>query len=69
MARKWFFAKGQGGWVDDTPAEGKHFVFANGQSGYMADSAGADTKLFFAKGQSGNIYTTETEPTKGTRKK
>jgi hypothetical protein len=62
MARKWFFGKGQGGWVDDAKADGNHFVFAKGQSGYMADSSGDDTKPFFAKGQSGEIYTTETEP-------
>ena len=62
MARKWFFGKGQGGWVDDAKADGNHFVFVKGQSGFIADSAGDDTKPFFAKGQSGNIYTTEIEP-------
>ena len=62
MARKWFFAKGQGGWVDDASAEGNHPIFVKGQSGYIADSAGDDTVPFFAKGQSGHIYTTSVEP-------
>jgi len=62
MARKWFFGKGQGGWVDDAAAEGNHYVFVKGQYGYIADSAGDDTKPFMAKGQSGNIYTTSVEP-------
>lgn len=60
MARKWFFGKGQGGWVDDAKADGNKWIFVKGQGGYIATTAGDDTKPFFAEGQSGNIYTTDT---------
>lgn len=52
MGKKWFFAKGQNGFLDDDPGEGKKWFFAKGQSGYVKEES-EEGKFVFVKGQTG----------------